>query len=182
MHRWRRKIQIQLGILAAGFGCLIPTYLFTWGKATGPSMYPTIPAIDSTVYVDLLSGHLRKFNAGDVVAFTSPLDPNALVIKRLIAMPTELVRTDPKDPNSRIIRLSKGKVWVQSDNIDMGVDSRHYGPIPLTLLKGRVLFIGNATTKQAIRLLLRQQQEELRKQYQDPPLHVQQKKEERASE
>ena len=37
------------------------------------------------------------------------------------------------------VQVPKGHVWLQGDNIVNSTDSRHYGPVPYTLLRGRVL-------------------------------------------
>ncbi len=40
----------------------------------------------------------------------------------------------------RRLQVPKGHVWLQGDNIILSRDSREYGPIPLALVKGRVVF------------------------------------------
>jgi len=37
----------------------------------------------------------------------------------------------------RCLQVPQGHVWLQGDNILNSTDSRHYGPVPYALLKGR---------------------------------------------
>ena len=44
------------------------------------------------------------------------------------------------DVSSReVIRVPKGHVWIQGDNLSNSIDSRNYGAVPEATLKGRVL-------------------------------------------
>lgn len=38
------------------------------------------------------------------------------------------------------VRVPKGHLWLQGDNPANSTDSRHYGPIPMALVRGRVAF------------------------------------------
>lgn len=39
----------------------------------------------------------------------------------------------------RFIKVPKGYIWVVGDNLSNSTDSRHYGPVPLAMVKGKVL-------------------------------------------
>jgi mitochondrial inner membrane protease subunit 1 len=39
----------------------------------------------------------------------------------------------------KLIRVPKGHVWIEGDNVVNSIDSRDYGPVPEATLKGRVL-------------------------------------------
>ncbi|WFD32752.1 hypothetical protein MSPP1_003803 [Malassezia sp. CBS 17886] len=97
---------------------------------------------------------------GDVVVAESPADPSRTVCKRILGMPGDTVLVDPREgPDSdalppgvdaknravvrlhhaRTVRIPPGHVWLVGDNLANSTDSRHYGPVPLALVKGRVL-------------------------------------------
>eukprot|EP00967_Tisochrysis_lutea_P013357 scaffold14924_cov19-Tisochrysis_lutea.AAC.1 len=44
------------------------------------------------------------------------------------------------NPDLQKVKVPKGHVWLQGDNLLHSRDSREYGPIPLALVKGRVLY------------------------------------------
>jgi len=39
----------------------------------------------------------------------------------------------------KFIKVPKGYIWVVGDNLSNSTDSRHYGPVPLAMVKGKVL-------------------------------------------
>jgi inner membrane protease subunit 1 len=39
----------------------------------------------------------------------------------------------------KYIKVPKGYIWVVGDNLSNSTDSRHYGPVPLAMVKGKVL-------------------------------------------
>ena len=42
--------------------------------------------------------------------------------------------------NYVVQQMPPGHVWVEGDNKKRSYDSRHFGPVPYGLIKGRVLF------------------------------------------
>lgn len=36
------------------------------------------------------------------------------------------------------VQVPKGHVWLQGDNFNNSTDSRHYGPVPYAMVRGRV--------------------------------------------
>ena len=38
------------------------------------------------------------------------------------------------------IQVPQGHIWVAGDNADASHDSRHYGPVPMALVEGRVMY------------------------------------------
>jgi len=41
--------------------------------------------------------------------------------------------------SKELIRVPRGHVWIQGDNLSNSIDSRNYGAVPEATLKGRVL-------------------------------------------
>ncbi|WFD34187.1 hypothetical protein MCUN1_001024 [Malassezia cuniculi] len=120
------------------------------------SRYPRVNKNLPSAKIDPAAGTGLKI--GDVVVAVSPADPTRTVCKRVLGLPGDTVLVDPRDvlheppaaPGSiaavlarmhsaRAIIVPKGHVWLAGDNLANSTDSRHYGAVPLALVKGRVL-------------------------------------------
>lgn len=126
-------------------------------------MYPTMPAEESLSIVSKLHSHGRGVKIGDIIIAENPLFPNAKVGKRIIGMPGDYVVNDRSAPagqggasllgrrvteNERsepmMIEVPEGHVWVAGDNLAWSRDSRFYGPLPMALIRGKVLAVGKS--------------------------------------
>lgn len=106
---------------------------------------------------------------GDLVVALSPADPSRTVCKRIIGLAGDTVLVDPRksplpdsawsrSPNgqapeetdmtplsserkskARYVVVPRGHAWLAGDNLANSTDSRHYGPVPLGLIRGRVI-------------------------------------------
>lgn len=57
----------------------------------------------------------------------------------LISQPGDSICIDPDAHPRKYMIVPKGKVWIEGDNLPRSKDSRHYGPVPLGLIQGRVI-------------------------------------------
>ncbi|MEW5297922.1 MAG: hypothetical protein WDW36_001100 [Sanguina aurantia] len=110
-------------------------------KVEGPSMFPTFSGRGDIIIAEAITPTWGTIVVGDVVICTRPVNPRECIIKRVVATEGNEVTVfpDKTHANVRRHRVPAGHVWVQGDNMTHSLDSRQYGPIPLALVRGRVL-------------------------------------------
>lgn len=130
------------------------------------SMAPTI-AVDQSVLVESLTYRFRAPQSGDLVLFDSPPSAGGPVtlIKRVVAVAGQTVdfqngsmvidgvavkepytRGKPSNrlDGSRVAypaTVPEGFVWVMGDNRVASQDSRWFGPIPISPIRGKIAFL-----------------------------------------
>ncbi|XP_043712092.1 mitochondrial inner membrane protease subunit 2-like isoform X2 [Telopea speciosissima] len=113
----------------------------------GLSMHPTFNPGTTTFLGSLTGDHVLvekfclekyKFSHGDVILFRSPTNHKEKHIKRIIALPGDRIRI-PQSYDA--LKIPEGHCWVEGDNSASSLDSRSFGPIPLSLVQGRVTHI-----------------------------------------
>ncbi|CAB0012520.1 unnamed protein product [Nesidiocoris tenuis] len=72
------------------------------------------------------------FNRGDVVCLYSPRDKDQKLIKRVIALEGDTVKTLTYKHSS--VTIPVGHCWVEGDNASNSMDSNLFGPIALACL------------------------------------------------
>lgn len=80
------------------------------------------------------------YKKGDAIISDCKDDPNKRVCKRIAAMEGEWVTEGRNGTFPRRIRIPPGHVWLLGDNPSNSRDSRDYGPVPLALIKGKIMF------------------------------------------
>ncbi|KAJ7597235.1 peptidase S24/S26A/S26B/S26C, partial [Mycena floridula] len=128
------------------YGCaihLFTNYVGTFSIMTGPSMFPTFAEWDIVVE-DCLSVRLNLENLarGDLVTLKSPIEPTKRICKRVIGLPGDTVCVDPTGqvlPSTEHVLVPKGHIWIAGDNATISRDSRHYGPVSMSLLHSKVV-------------------------------------------
>ena len=88
----------------------------------------------------LISPH--RLSRGDLATYISPLDPARIVCKRVIGIPGDVICVDPTGkvaPSTEHVIVPKGHLWMSGDNAEMSRDSRHYGPVSMALVKGKLV-------------------------------------------
>ncbi|KAG5981505.1 hypothetical protein E4U55_002882 [Claviceps digitariae] len=111
----------------------------------GPSMYPFINEDkDSTLRRDVVWNYKwspeKGLERGMVVTMRSPLHPEVVAIKRVVALEGDVVKTKQPYPVSTVT-IPQGHVWVEGDGRGLSLDSNTYGPVSKSLLTGRVTHI-----------------------------------------
>lgn len=69
----------------------------------------------------------------------NPLKQEGNIVKRVLYVEGELVEFE-KLGEKHQLRIPKGHIWVEGDNKEFSRDSRDYGPLPLSLVKGIVRY------------------------------------------
>ncbi|GME42604.1 putative mitochondrial inner membrane protease subunit 2 protein [Neofusicoccum parvum] len=111
----------------------------------GKSMAPTLsPHFDEAGEMDkLLFNRLappQLLRRGDIVSFWAPHKPEQLSVKRVVALPGDVVITRGRYPFKKLV-VPYSHVWVEGDNWRHTVDSNDFGPIPMGLINGRAEYI-----------------------------------------
>ncbi|CEP03326.1 Mitochondrial inner membrane protease subunit [Plasmodiophora brassicae] len=112
--------------------------------SSGPSMLPTLNLRGDVVLCDALSPKFGRLRKGDIVVCGSPRSMDKIIVKRIVGMPGETVSYTRRggfwEGAPVTVHVPPGHIFLQGDNPADSVDSRDYGPVPLALVKGRVMF------------------------------------------
>ncbi|TLS26185.1 hypothetical protein PpBr36_04505 [Pyricularia pennisetigena] len=112
------------------------SYSATWG----PSMLPTFEVVGDAAVINRTYRRGRNICVGDIVAYDIPVEKKDTGMKRVIGMPGDYVLINsPESGSSEMIQVPPGHCWLVGDNIPASRDSRHYGPVPLALIHGKVV-------------------------------------------
>lgn len=107
-------------------------------------MYPTLSHRGSYILHSPLALKLSQPARGELVTATSPFDPSHQVLKRVIGVGGDEILVDPTGERGaeraeQWITVPRGYVWLAGDNASNSTDSRDYGPVPLGLVKGKIV-------------------------------------------
>lgn len=172
MQHWRPYQRVLLISLAAFLNvvCVVAGCTFLVGgiirlrgesiSMTGPSMEPTIQSGTVMPLHDVGSAGPQR---GDIVVFHPPIDPSELYVKRVIALPGDIIAiteagvtlngqvlaepyVDRKNWVDRTIlfamTMRSGQYFVMGDNRDNSFDSRMFGAIDRSSMLGKVALSG----------------------------------------
>ncbi len=94
---------------------------WAWGRwertdVSGDSMVPALQPGDR-----LLVWRTTRLKAGDIVAAGDPRHPQRTVLKR-------------------VVRYDDAGIFLVGDNERHSTDSRHFGPVPLSLVRGKAVY------------------------------------------
>jgi len=112
----------------------------------GPSMLPTFNVVGDVVLMERVSTNVfKRYTRGDVVIAQSPTKANQTVCKRIRAVAGDRVIVPSEQGRAtgyagHVIEIPPGHIWLEGDNALNSTDSRYYGPVPSSLIKGRVVF------------------------------------------
>jgi len=158
---WRAAVELLHDIsIAVVFCFLLITFVAQAFRVQGPSMMPLLEDGERIV-VNKLVYRMAAIKRGDVVVFWYPHDPSVSYIKRVAALPGDIVELrdgelyvnaqhveepyvlpDYRDPQSNLppIQVQKGFYFVLGDHRNMSLDSRSWGEVPQKYIYGKALF------------------------------------------
>ncbi|KAK0728278.1 peptidase S24/S26A/S26B/S26C [Lasiosphaeria miniovina] len=137
LHRPLRLIIFTTKYLA--FTHLFLEYGFWPSPASGPSMLPTFEVMGEWVLVSKWHRLGRGVSVGDVVAYNIPIN-DEVGVKRVIGLPGDYVLVNsPESASDAMIQVPQGHCWVIGDNLPASRDSRLFGPVPLALIRGKII-------------------------------------------
>ncbi|KAL4422353.1 hypothetical protein ABPG75_008550 [Micractinium tetrahymenae] len=121
---------------------LVRENLIEFTVCVGPSMMPTFNPRGDIALLEHVTVWSGRVAVGDVVLARSAQNPRHMVCKRVLGLEGDTVfvpsSLGSKLGMGRTVTVPRGHVWLQGDNFHNSTDSRHYGPVPCALLRGRV--------------------------------------------
>ncbi|BFZ10914.1 hypothetical protein BsWGS_13953 [Bradybaena similaris] len=139
--RWIRQ-------LVRGTLLFIPPYMafndlfYSIRTVDGVSMQPTLnPEGKNTDFVllDRWAAANFQFERGDVVSLISPKDPSQWLIKRVVALEGDQVKSDSCFQED--VNIPRGHCWVEGDNRECSLDSNNFGPVSYGLITAKASYI-----------------------------------------
>src|SRR5271170_1799156 len=154
LRSWARDLLIAVGLAA-----VIIVFLYQPVKVEGTSMVPLL-SDQERIFVNKFVYRFEPIERGDVVVFWYPLDRSKSFIKRVVALPGELVemrdgklyvsgRLLPEQfvPREYLDSSSFGpytipddQYFVMGDHRSSSNDSRVFGPVPREAIYGKAVF------------------------------------------
>eukprot|EP00794_Sanderia_malayensis_P006117 gene6117-6821_t len=127
-----------------GFVIGLPIYItitdfgFCIARVDGVSMQPSLNPVANESDVVFLNRwtirNVKKIERGDIVSLISPSEPDVKLIKRVVGLEGDVVRTiGYKKP---YVFVPKGHCWLEGDHRGRSFDSNSFGPVSLGLING----------------------------------------------
>ncbi|CAK6434763.1 unnamed protein product [Pipistrellus nathusii] len=105
-------------------------------RVEGASMQPSLNPGGSQSSDVVLLNHWKVRNLevrrGDIVSLVSPKNPGQKIIKRVIALEGDIIKT--MGHKNRYVKVPRGHIWVEGDHHGHSFDSNSFGPVSLGLL------------------------------------------------
>ncbi|KTW30974.1 endopeptidase catalytic subunit [Pneumocystis jirovecii RU7] len=140
----------QTGLFIAWLPVLVfvNDHFVSVGMVEGQSMQPTLNPHVNGLWNDWVllwrwGLHRRDgtlaIERGQVVMVRSPVEPEAYLAKRVIAVEGDVVQT--RSRASVRVKIPKGYIWIEGDEGFRSCDSNTYGAIPTALVEAEITHI-----------------------------------------
>ncbi|OGE13270.1 signal peptidase I [Candidatus Curtissbacteria bacterium RIFCSPLOWO2_12_FULL_38_9] len=148
---------IQTAFISFGIFLFVYIFLVQPHRVQGISMQPNFES-GELLLTEKISYHFSKPNLNDVIVFQAPIGNKADFIKRIIALPGDTIKLEDgkvivngseveenyinsKTNGNTAVLLGKDEYFVLGDNRSSSSDSRTFGPIKRSSIKGKVWLI-----------------------------------------
>ncbi|KAM4733374.1 mitochondrial inner membrane protease subunit 2 isoform 2-T3 [Anableps anableps] len=96
------------------------------GASMQPFLNPDVGAQCDVVLLNRWSVRNYQVQRGDIVSVVSPRNPKQKIIKRVIGLEGDFVRT--LSYKNRYVRVPDGHLWIEGDHRGHSLDSNCFGP------------------------------------------------------
>jgi signal peptidase I len=155
MHSWLRDLVVSVVVSA-----FIIIFLYQPVRVEGTSMLPMLEDQDR-LFINKLAYRVGDIHRGDVVVFLYPHDHEKSYIKRVIALPGDMLRIDhgqvyvngarveepyvpsqfEDDRSQPEMTVPQQEYFVMGDHRSVSSDSRDFGPVDRELIYGKAAFV-----------------------------------------
>lgn len=155
VHSWLRDLIVSVAISA-----FIIVFLYQPVRVEGTSMLPMLEDQDR-LFINKLAYRMGDIHHGDVVVFQYPRDHTKSYIKRVIALPGDVLRIDhgrvyvnghqlkeayvperfSDDRSQPEMMLPPNRYFLMGDHRSISSDSRDFGPVERDLIYGKAAFV-----------------------------------------
>ncbi|XP_032076669.1 mitochondrial inner membrane protease subunit 2 isoform X2 [Thamnophis elegans] len=99
-------------------------------RVEGTSMQPSLNPVEQQVSDIVLLNHwsIRNYEVqrGDIVSLVSPRNPEQKIVKRVIALEGDIIKTIGY--KKKYVKIPHGHIWVEGDHHGHSFDSNAFGP------------------------------------------------------
>ncbi|KAL2886275.1 Mitochondrial inner membrane protease subunit 1 [Ceratocystis lukuohia] len=130
---------ITVAIQVIGISQYTFDHIVAFGPAQGPSMVPTFTVAGEGLVINRLCRIGRNVQVGDLVAYDIPINKE-IGVKRVIGLPGDYVLVGNPGSSQDMLQVPEGHCWLVGDNLKASRDCRDFGPLPLALVTGKVVY------------------------------------------
>ncbi|XP_072026088.1 mitochondrial inner membrane protease subunit 2-like [Amphiura filiformis] len=109
------------------------------GKSMQPVFNPSSSPSRDVVFLSRMGVRDGNIKRGDIVSLASPRQANETLIKRVIALEGDRIKT--LTYKNRYLVVPEGHCWIEGDHNSVSLDSNVFGPVSLGLVHAKASHI-----------------------------------------